>query len=54
VVVLDAPLLFEAKISWLTRPIVVVSCDEETQVRFFHVGKVERAFLGVTASLEMG
>jgi len=33
VVVLDAPLLFEAKISWLTRPIVVVSCNEETQLQ---------------------
>eukprot|EP00243_Klebsormidium_subtile_P001172 TRINITY_DN1202_c0_g1_i2.p2 TRINITY_DN1202_c0_g1~~TRINITY_DN1202_c0_g1_i2.p2 ORF type:complete len:227 (-),score=45.96 TRINITY_DN1202_c0_g1_i2:440-1120(-) len=33
VVILDAPLLFEAKISWLTKPIVVVSCNEETQLR---------------------
>lgn len=33
VVILDAPLLFEAKISWLTKPIVVVSCNVETQVR---------------------
>ncbi|GAQ78388.1 dephospho-CoA kinase [Klebsormidium nitens] len=33
VVILDAPLLFEAKISWLTKPIVVVSCNEETQLQ---------------------
>ncbi|CAK9216607.1 unnamed protein product [Sphagnum troendelagicum] len=31
VVVLDVPLLFEAKIDWLTRPIIVVWVDDLTQ-----------------------
>jgi hypothetical protein len=55
VVVLDAPLLFEAKISWLTRPIVVVSCDEESQVRNpFMLAEIEQAFPGLTASSRLG
>ncbi|BBN00660.1 dephospho-CoA kinase [Marchantia polymorpha subsp. ruderalis] len=31
VVVLDVPLLFEAKLTWMTKPIVVVWVDRETQ-----------------------
>ncbi|CAM6089811.1 unnamed protein product [Calypogeia fissa] len=31
VVILDCPLLFEAKITWITKPVVVVWLDRETQ-----------------------